>query len=157
MSDDGFNQLKEETEEYYGSIDHIKCSALNNASIHFTSEGLNHLKYSKKKPRTKEVQANKFKLLKKGVALLEKTTTIQEYSERTELVVKKKHKKLVKEWLPVGYWGFIGIIGGTRVKVVVKRVDNSKYMFWSVIPTWQTKEIQGHRITDRSNGDLAQD
>lgn len=99
----------------------------------------------------------KFKLVKKAKLLLELTTTIQEYSERNEEVHKKRHKKISKEWTMVGYWGFIAIINGTRLKVVVKRIDNSKYMFWSVIPVWQTKEIYGTKVTDRSKGDLAED
>jgi hypothetical protein len=62
-----------------------------------------------------------------------------------------------KEWSVVGYWGFIAIINGVRLKVVVKRIETSKYLFWSVIPVWQTKDFQGHKITDKSKGDLAED
>jgi len=157
QSDEEFEKLKTNTEAYYTSIAHIKCPALSDAMVHFTSEGFNHLKYSKKKARSKVDQAAKFRLVKKAVVLLQKTTTIQEYSDRREEIHKKRYKKLSKEWSNVGYWGFIAIISGVRLKVVVKRIDNSKFLFWSVIPVWQTKEILGYKMTDKSKGDLAED
>jgi hypothetical protein len=156
-ADKQFEKLKSDTEAYYSSVGHVKCAALNDAMVHFTSEGFNHLRYSKKKARSKVDQAAKFKLVKRAVMLLQKTTTIQEYSERQEEIHKKRHKKLSKEWSVVGYWGFIAIINGVRLKVVVKRIDNSKYLFWSVIPVWQSKDFQGHKITDNSKGDIAED
>lgn len=156
ISQKEFDRLKASTEEFYSNVNDITCPALN-SKVYFTSEGFHHLRYSKKKARTQEAQAAKFKLVKKAVLLLQKTTTIQEYSEREEEIHKKRNKKLTKAWSVVGYWGFIAIIGGTRLKVVVRRIDNGKYLFWSVIPVWQVKQFQGTRITDNSKGNLAED
>jgi hypothetical protein len=157
MIEADFEKLRLETEQYYSSVEHVRCPALDDALIHFTSEGFNHLRYSKKKARSQVDQAAKFKLVRRGVELLTKTTTIQEYSERYEEIHRKRYKKMTKEWCVVGYWGFIAIIRGVRLKIVVKRIENGKYLFWSAIPVWQTKDFQGHKITDKSKGDLAED
>lgn len=157
MDQKEFEKLKAETEAFYGAVGTIKCPALSGGRIHFTSEGFNHLRYSKGRARSLVDQAAKFRLLKKAKILLATTTTIQEYSERMEEIHRKRYKKLSKEWYMVGYWGFIAIINGTRLKVVVRRVDTSLFMFWSVIPVWQVREFQGTKLADRSKGDLAED
>lgn len=155
MSEEDFNALKTKAEKYYASVSFVRCPALNNEKVHLSAEGFNHLKYSNKRARSQQDQAAKFKLLEKATILIGRTSTIQEYFEQHELVVYKRHKKVVKEYKVVGYWAFIAIISGTRLKVVVKRIENSKYLFWSVIPTWQTKEYLGHKITSKSSGDIA--
>lgn len=128
MNPKEFEKLKKELEEFYSAIEFIKCPALN-AKIYLTSEGFNHLRYSKKKARSIVDQVAKFKLLKRAKMLLEQTTTIQEYSERDEEIHKKRHKKVSKEWSVVGYWGFIAIINGVRLKVVAHGSRSKQQIF----------------------------
>lgn len=151
-----FEKLKENCKSFYDSVDHVTCPALN-AKVHFTSEGFNHLRYSKKRERTLKVQEAKLRLLPKGKKLLETTTTIQEYCDGLELIHRKKYKKIQKESLMVQYWGFVAIIDGTRLKVVVRRVDNGAYIFWSTIPMWRSVKYDKYSVIDKSNGDLTED
>ncbi|MBC7943461.1 hypothetical protein H7X68_03115 [Candidatus Saccharibacteria bacterium] len=156
MQSDSFERLKIKTKDFYGGIDTIQCPALN-AKIHFTSEGFNHLRYSKKRERPLKMQEAKLQLVPKGKKLLEKTSTIQEYCDGLEMIRRKKHKKTVKESVMVQYWGFIAIINGTRLKVVVRRVDNGKYLFWSTVPLWRSTKYDKYSVIDRSTGDLTED
>lgn len=156
MEQSSFEQLKIKTKQFYDTIGAIYCTALN-AKVHFTSEGFNHLRYSKKTERTLDAQEAKLKLVPQGKILIETTTTIQEYCDGLEMICRKKYKKMVTESLMVQYWGFIGIINGVRLKVVVRRVDNGRYMFWSVMPLWRSMKYDKYNLVSKSTGDLTQD
>lgn len=156
MNKEDLLMLRAETKSYYDSVDTVICPALD-SKVHFTSEGFNHLLYSKKKARTSKMQEAKLKLVQRAKILLEKTSTIQEYCDGLEVVHRKKYKKVSKESLMVQYWGFIAIINGTRFKVVVRRVDNGKHLFWSVIPLWRSTKYDQYSLIDRSTGDLSED
>jgi hypothetical protein len=151
-----FEKLKVESKLFYDAIETVACPALG-AKVHFTSEGFSQLRYSKKRERTLKMQEAKMKLLRKGKKLLETTATIQEHYDGYEMIHRKRHKKVLKESLMVQYWGFVAIIGETRLKVVVRRVDNGKYMFWSTIPMWRSTKYDQYSIIDRSVGDLKED
>jgi hypothetical protein len=99
----------------------------------------------------------KLNLLPMIEELVNMTATIQEHDERRELIHKKRHKKVSKEMSSVKYWGFVAIVKNKRFKVVVRRIDEGPYHFWSVIPAWRTNRFQGHRLVSNSKGDLAQD
>jgi hypothetical protein len=141
------DKLKENAQAEYNSIGAVNCPYLH-AKVHFTSEGFNHLRYSKGRERTLAIQEAKLKLISKAKKLIEITTTVQEYTEGRELIHKKRYKKLSKEWSEVSYWG---------LKVLVKRVDEGKHIFWSVIPVWRTTNFQGIKVVNKSRGDLAED
>ena len=64
----------------------------------------------------------RFNLIQKAVCVIRLTTTLQEYE--------KTHNTL--------YYGFIAIIDGWKIKVIVKKVGNGAPFFWSVIPNWIT-------------------
>jgi hypothetical protein len=156
MQNEEFERLKAKTAEFYDGVGSVQCSALD-GKVYFTSEGFNHLRYSKKRERTLKMQEAKLRLVPKGKLLLEKTSTIQEYCDGLETVQRKRYKKIVKESLMVQYWGFIAIIKGTRLKVVVRRVDNGKYMFWSTVPLWRSTKYDKYSVIDHSMGDLSED
>lgn len=156
MDSTAFEQLKAKTKQFYDSVDPIYCPALN-MKVHFTSEGFNHLRYSKKTERTIAVQGAKLRLVPQAKKLIEKTTTIQEYCDGLEMIHRKRYKKMVKESLMVQYWGFIAVIDGVRLKAVVRRVDNGKYMFWSVMPLWRSMKYDKYNLVNKSTGDLSED
>lgn len=149
-------KLKQTAKATYDAIGEVTCPALN-AKVHFTSEGFHHLRYSHGKERPVIMQEAKLRLVPKVKWLVETTTTIQEYSEGMEEIHRKKHKKVSKQWLMVQYWGFTAIVRGTRMKVVVRRVDNGAYQFWSAIPMWRSKKYDQYSVIDKSMGNLAED
>jgi hypothetical protein len=63
-------------------------------------------------------------LLPLAVKIISLTTTLQEF----ELLKKQR----------ITYYGFIAIVDGWKIKVIVKKVGNGKPYFYSVIPNWVT-------------------
>ncbi len=119
-----YRKLKDKTYEYYSEIGSISCPYLK-ANVKFNSHGFWHLIYTgRNKKRDQEIQILRFKLLKKAVALLSVTTTLQEFEEL-------KPKKTL-------YYGFIAIVDDWKLKVIVKKTGNGAFCFWSVILNWIT-------------------
>jgi len=148
-------QIREKADIFYKDIKQIRCPALNNELIHFSSEGFNHLIYKgKRRERDKKVQIMKFKLLPKAKTIISISTTFQEYDEMLTSVVVKKKKKKVKVASEAKYWGFIAIIDNFRVKVIIRQIGKGKKQFWSVIPAWSTNYYRNIKLIKQFKGDL---
>ena len=147
-----YPKLREQAQILYSSFNKVRCPALGNEWVHFTSEGFNHLVYiKKKKPRNKRVQIMKFELLEKAKFIIEKSTTFQEYEEDFEYIKVKKYGKSRHENVSVRYWGLVAIVKNRfRVRVVIKEVGNGKKEFYSVIPAWFTKQYRDIKIIETS-------
>ncbi|PJE68452.1 hypothetical protein COU94_01785 [Candidatus Shapirobacteria bacterium CG10_big_fil_rev_8_21_14_0_10_38_8] len=65
--------------------------------------------------------------------------------------------------LSTKYFGFIAIVDGWKIKIIIKQVGNGAPFFWSVIPNWVTNRkrvwrkikkvpasVLHHSVTDRS-------
>jgi hypothetical protein len=153
-----YNSLREDTESFYKKIQAIRCPALHGELVHFTSEGFNHLLFKgNRHERSKNDQITKFKLLSKAKAIIEISTTYQEYDESLATVRKKRFKRIVEESTTVKYWGLVAIIVNFRVKVIVRQVGNGQKHFWSVIPAWSTNHYREIKIVSMAKGDLSQD
>ncbi len=121
-----YHQLRQNTYKKYKSIDKIHCPYFRK-QIHFTSQGFWHLVYSRRsKTRDRKTQELRFKLLIKAAKVIKTTTTLQEYQ-------KIPYKNIF-------YYGFIAIIDGWKIKVIVKKRGKGKLIFWSVIPNWTTNK-----------------
>lgn len=91
-----YKKVREDAENFYKHVKCIRCSALNNELVHFTSGGFNHLIYKgKRKERDKNIQIMKFKLLPKAKELISIATTYQEYDESLIEIRKKRFKREV--------------------------------------------------------------
>lgn len=134
-----YKERREVAEHYYQSLQPILCPALEE-EIHFGfSEGFHHIIFKNKAtPRTHKDQIMRFGLLRRAVQLISISTTIQEYEELTQSVVKKKNKKKINEYRLIKYWGLIAIIGNRKIKVVLRKIGNGTIQFWSIIPAWVT-------------------
>src|SRR3989338_3940665 len=77
-----YEEIRKEADALYKTFGQVKCPALGNQTVSFTSEGFNHLIYRiKKQERDKSVQIMRFEMLSKAKQLIELSTTIQEYEE----------------------------------------------------------------------------
>lgn len=154
----GYEKLRESSGNFYKKIGMIRCPALNNEFVHFTSDGFNHLMYKgSRHERSKNDQITKFKLLPNAKNIIEISTTFQEYDESLVMVRKKKFKKVVEESATVKYWGFVAIINNFRVKVVVRQIGNGQKHFLSVIPAWKTQYYRDIKIISIAVGNLSVD
>lgn len=153
-----YEKIKENARNFYKKLGRIRCPAFNNEYVYFTSEGFNHLVYkNERRERNKNDQITKFKLLPKVKQIIEISTTFQEYDEGLIEVKRKKYKKRIDETMIVKYWGFVAIIKGFRIKVIVRQIGNGQKHFWSVIPGWSTYHYKDIKLISKSKGRLDED
>ncbi len=153
-----YEKIREDALNFYQKIRDIRCPALNNELVHFTSEGFNHLVYKgRRTERSKNDQITKFKLLPRAKKLVEIATTYQEYDEGLIEIRRKRFKKVVYESVSVKYWGLVAIIENFRIKIIVRQIGNGQKQFWSVIPAWSTSQYRDIKLINQAKGDLAED
>jgi hypothetical protein len=70
-------------------------------------------------------------------AVLRKSHTLQGLDAGNKMHRVKVNGKWVERMVHVSYHEFISIISGCRIRIVVKKVDNGPYYFWSIIPYWK--------------------
>lgn len=134
-----YKEKRDEAEKLYTATKKVYSPALQ-ADIIFNAEGLHHLRYDgvHGKERDKRVQLNKFRFLKASIEIIKKSTTIQEY-RRAFCPIGKTDNKGFRKTKLCHWFCFFAIINFTksiRIRVVVRRVGEGQYHFWSVIPDW---------------------
>lgn len=147
-----YDEIRKEAAKRYSTFGVTECPALGQ-SVHFTSEGFNHLVYqAPKKERDKRAQILRFDMLDKAKFILEVSTTYQEYDE--EILYKKVNRRgfWVSMNVVVRSWGFVAIVGKFRVKVVVTQEGNGAIEFLSVAPAWFTKQYRDIKLIETSTG-----
>lgn len=141
---ENFVVIKQQGEELYKSFTPVKCPYFNDF-VYFTAEGLGHLKYKyRNRERLPQDQYTRFKLLYIVPTVLRLSRTVQGIMQlnTTERVLRNnKHCSLI---LPATFYEFVAVIDQVRLRVVIKQVEQGKYMFWSIIPYWK-KSVQGER------------
>lgn len=145
---DSYKKLLSEARELYDSVGKISCPAL--GDVYFTSEGFHHLRYESSvnnkpgKERSKLERRNKLSHINFAIETLKCSTTIQEYRLLLEPVGLKDSKGF-RAMANVHYYAFWAVLNKrTRVKVIVKQIENGKLIFWSVMPYWVL--IKGQKI-----------
>lgn len=157
FSETNLEAVKEIARKFYFSTKFVRCPALENQVISFTSEGLNHLYYKNTRPRISHDQFMRLKVLDLAKKLLEITTTIQEKEEIIQdfdVKINKKRQKISKS---VKYFGFIAILENKKIKVIVRKVRDGQLQFWSIIPFWKTTKHGDIKFADYSTGELKDD
>lgn len=151
-----YEEIRTDALKRYSAFKPVKCPALGGSLVTFPSEGFNHLVYRlPKQERNKRVQIMRFELLEKARRLLELSTTIQEYEDYFDQIMAWRHKKKTLVNVKVCDWGFVGIVNGYRVKVVVRQTGNGDKQFLSVIPAWSTKYYRDIKIVRNTKGNVA--
>jgi hypothetical protein len=144
---DNYKDLLATSKLYYSTIGSIHCTALK-SDVYFTSEGFHHLRYdSSLKERKKPERRNKLSSIPAAVETIKLSSTIQEYRCILEPVGLKDFKGY-RTMVKVHYFGFWAVLDynkrTTRVKAIVRQVNNGQYHFWSVMPYWT--ELDGLKV-----------
>lgn len=145
-----YHKIKNRAYQEYKAIRQVRCPYLKQ-EVTFNSAGFRHLIYKgghiKRDPST---QMLRFRLIQKAAALLAITTTIQEEDLYKSRIDVKKRDRRIKQTKEILYLGFIAIIDGWKIKVIVKKIGGGNYFFWSVIPNWMTnkKRDKGKRYVN---------
>lgn len=137
-----FNYHKTKNLAYrnYKAIGRVYCPYLKQEII-FNSAGFRHLIYKGGHiKRDSATRILRFRLIRKAAGLLAITTTIQEEDLYKGKIHIKKHGRRIKQTKEISYLGFIAIIDGWKIKVIVKKIGKGNYFFWSVIPNWITNK-----------------
>lgn len=135
-----FLRVKQESEAYYKTIGQIRCPYFGE-TVSFNSKGLEHLKFkNKNKARVKKDQYIRLKLLKLAPHILEKSHTLQELFETKKFEKQKINSRWETRLIDVSYYGFVAIINGSRIKIIVKEIEGGSKFFWSLIPFWKINQ-----------------
>lgn len=151
-----YDHIKQKTNTWYIQQKPVHCPHLKE-KVSFTGKGFWHIVYrSQGKKREEGAQIMRFRLLRKAVKLICETNTVQEYDSYTgELPVKDHGKKILKV-MTLQFFGYIAIVDGWKIKVIVRKDGNGKPYFWSVIPNWVTNKKRDGKFLNYS-GNLEED
>ena len=149
-----YEKLKEDAQSFYFSI-RKRYSPVFNQEILFPAESFNHIIFkSARSEREKSSQILRFKLLPIAIKLIETSTTYQEFEETIKEFNVKSFKKKIRKTKIVKYWGLIAIIGGRKIKVIIRKMgDNGSMHFWSVVPAWTTNKYRDTKLFSTMKGD----
>jgi len=106
------------------------------SDISLTSNGFHHLQFSDRHERSKEEQVLKFTLLPLGLKVLQQAATVQEYRKLLCPVGEKAIRDGSRPMKLVEWWGFVAIFipQDIKIRVIVRKVGNGNFNFWSVMP-----------------------
>lgn len=153
-----YDEVREVAELYYKSLDSVFCPAINDYVSFGMSDGFHHIIHkSKGNIRDQKEQMMRFKLLRRGVSLIELTTTFQEFEESTMSVKVKINKTRTIVQKSIKYWGLIAIINDRKIKVILRKIGNGKIQFWSIIPAWTTSYKRDRKYIRMMKGDPTTD
>ena len=139
MGDDYFLGRKEKARGIYDTQKNIHNPYLE-AEVIFNSDGFHHLQFSTRTERNKKEQLLKFSLLPLAINVIKKSGTLQEYRKET-VAVGKRGNDGFRKTKEVQYWGFVAIVGESRIKirVILRKIGDGNVTFWSVMPDSKLK------------------
>jgi hypothetical protein len=140
ISEKDYEKVKVKTYEQYVQMKPVYCPFLK-TKVKFTGKGFWHIVYrSQGKKRDESAQMLRFRLLRKAATLIQLTSTIQEFDSYTGEMPMKDHGKRILKVITVEFYGFIAIVDGWKIKVIVRKDGNGDPYYWSVIPNWVTNK-----------------
>jgi len=137
-----FNQRKEKAKAIYSTQKSVYNPYFKSEVI-FNSDGFHHLQFSARRERSKKEQLLKFNLLPLSIGVIKTSGTLQEYRKNL-ITIGKKAKDGLAPTKEAEYWGFIAIVGESKIKirVVLRRIGDGNITFWSVMPYSKLKRGQ---------------
>lgn len=142
---ENFEEVKIKGETLYKSLDCIKSPYLKK-DVCFNSQGLEHLKFKRiRQSRAQQDQYMRFKLLHLAPKVIEKSSTLQGVMETKSFEKVRRHGRTDNIMREVTYYEFIAVIDKVRVKVIIKEVQDSQPIFWSIIPFWGVDKQNNRR------------
>jgi len=141
-----FREIKKRAESKYRNFENVNCPYLKE-KVNFNTKGLDHIKFKRwNKTRSIDDQYMRLKLIEYAPKIIEKSYTLQGYSEISEF----EHKKINSRWerilLNVKYYEFVAVLDGIRIRVIVKYVPGGEKYFWSIIPFWKMDRSKMEKI-----------
>jgi hypothetical protein len=146
-----FKEVKEKGEEFYKSLGEVYCPYFKEKII-FNAQGIEHLKYKHRgKSRLDQDQYMRFKLINLAPEVLKISSSVQGIWETKRFEHLKVNKKWENTLMNVVYYEFIAVIKRNRVKIIIKQIDGSRKIFWSIIPFWGMNKETMTRLFHEGN------
>lgn len=129
----GYEKAKKQAKQLYSRIGRIKCPALGDEYVFFTSAGFDHILRKGRIPRTRNEQKRRFTLLPYIESIIKNPDTKIAYrkSDIKEKVNRHGEKVLIES--VAHFWTFREKINDCVIKVVVRQLANKDKHFFSVM------------------------
>ncbi len=148
---DNFDKIKDEAELKYKEIDTVYCPFLKQ-DILFNSRGLDHLKFKRERiARNKKDQISRFKNLHLVSDIVSRSHTLQGIQETQGFEKIRIHSRTDTKLVKITYYEFFAVVADKRIKVIIKKVQDSSPFFWSVIPYWGKNKNNSERKLHDTN------
>ncbi len=126
-------------EEFYKKIGKVYCPYFKE-EIHFTSEGLFHLKFKTKfKARVTKDAQTRLRLIPTAIGIIKASHTLQGKDVRQNFEFRFVNSRKELALRTVTYYELIAIIDNVKAKVILKQIENEHKTFLSVIPLFKQK------------------
>lgn len=129
----GYEKAKQQAKQIYSKIGRIKCSALSEEYVFFTSAGFNHILRKGRIPRTRNEQKRRFTLIPYVENIIKNPVAKIVYRKETVKEKVNRHGEKVLIESAAHFWTFVDKIDDCVVKVVIRQLENKNKHFFSVM------------------------
>jgi hypothetical protein len=129
----GYNKAKEKAKKIYSNIGTVKCPALGDEYVFFSSFGFNHLVRKGRVPRTKNEQKRRFTLLPYVEKIVKNPKAVIIYRKETIKEKSNRHGEKILIESIAHFWALIEKIEDCEIKVVVRQLEGGNKHFFSVM------------------------
>lgn len=124
MSTNLFNQLFKETKAFYKRLNKIRCVWVDNNYVIFGNSGFTHLLIKNRKSRPINEKCRKLNLVKYISQI------INNRNAKSEVRIFKN-----KKYGQIEYKSITAEINSRKIKVIIRKIGNGNYHFWSIMDT----------------------
>ena len=145
MKKSEYAQLKLKAKRVYSKIGRVHSPALSDEYVAFTSKGFTHLVRKGHNPRPRSEQIKRFVLIPYAEAIIKNPrATILYRSSETKYYINRHGQKILTS-STAHFWTFIETIKGTKIKVVVRQLNQGQKHFFSIMGNNQKRRSQGSK------------
>lgn len=142
IEDEKFEQTRKKAEKEYQKIGQLYCPYLAKC-VHFNNRGFEHLLFKEwNKTRTRPEQYTRLRLLPLASEIIKKSHTLQEFDDRRMFVRQKINSRWESRVKNVKYYAFVAMIKSVRIKIIIKEIDGSVPIFYSLYPSWRVEKME---------------
>lgn len=129
----GYEKAKQQAKQIYSKIGRIKCPALGDEYVLFTSAGFDHLLRKGRIPRTRNEQKRRFTLLPYVEQIVKNPTAKIVYRKTgTKEKINRHGEKILIESV-AHFWTFADKVDDCVVKIVIRQLEGKDKHFFSVM------------------------
>lgn len=129
----GYEKAKQQAKQIYSKIGRIKCPALGDEYVLFTSAGFNHILRKGRILRTRNEQKRRFTLLPYVENIIKNPDTKISYRKKEIKEKSNRHGEKILIESMAHFWTFKEKINDCVIKVVIRQLENKNKHFFSVM------------------------